>query len=154
MRQYLGAKSEFPETLLLFRMGDFYELFYDDARRIAKLLGLTLTQRGASAGAPIPMAGVPVHAVEGYLARLLRAGESVAICEQVGDPLESKGPMQRRVTRVLTPGTVTDAALLDERRESLLLAVHASGDRFGLAWTDLAGGRLALAEVDGPSALA
>ena len=154
MRQYLAAKSEFPETLLLFRMGDFYELFYDDARRIARLLGLTLTQRGASAGSPIPMAGVPVHAVEAYLARLMRAGESVAICEQVGDPLENKGPMQRRVTKVLTPGTVTDAALLDERRESLLLSVHASGDRFGLAWSDLAGGRLALAEVEGSSALA
>ena len=154
MRQYLAAKSEFPETLLLFRMGDFYELFYDDARRIAQLLALTLTQRGASAGAPIPMAGVPVHAVDGYLARLLHAGESVAICEQVGDPLENKGPMQRRVTRVLTPGTVTDAALLDERRESLLLAVHACGDGFGLAWSDLAGGRLSLAEVEGTSALA
>ncbi len=154
MRQYLAAKSEFPDILMLFRMGDFYELFYDDARRIAQLLGLTLTQRGASAGAPIPMAGVPVHAVESYLARLLRAGESVAICEQTGDPLESKGPMQRRVTRVLTPGTVTDAALLDERRESLLLAVHASGTRFGLAWSDLGGGRLALAEVEGTSALA
>ncbi len=154
MRQYLAAKSEFPDTLLLFRMGDFYELFYDDARRIAQLLGLTLTQRGASAGAPIPMAGVPVHAVEGYLARLLRAGESVAICEQVGDALENKGPMQRRVTRVLTPGTVTDAALLEERRESLLLALHASGNRFGLAWSDLAGGRICLAEVDGASGLA
>ncbi len=154
MRQYLAAKSEFPDTLLLFRMGDFYELFFDDARQIAQLLGLTLTQRGTSAGAPIPMAGVPVHAVEGYLARLLRAGESVAICEQVGDPLDKKGPMQRRVTRVLTPGTITDAALLEERHDSLLLAVHVSGSRFGLAWTDLAGGRLALAEVQGSSALA
>ncbi len=154
MRQYLTAKAGFPDTLLFFRMGDFYELFYDDARRIAKLLGLTLTQRGASAGAPIPMAGVPCHAAESYLARLLRAGESVAICEQIGDPAGGKGLMERQVTRVLTPGTLTDAGLLDDRRESVLLAVHAAGEHFGIAWTDFAGGRIALAEVLGTTALA
>ncbi|HET9819818.1 MAG TPA: DNA mismatch repair protein MutS, partial [Rhodanobacteraceae bacterium] len=111
MRQYLAAKAEYPQTLLLFRMGDFYELFYDDARKAARLLDITLTQRGESAGAPIPMAGVPYHAIESYLAKLVRAGESAAICEQIGDP-NGKGPMERKVVRVVTPGTLTDEALL------------------------------------------
>ncbi|MGH8162814.1 MAG: DNA mismatch repair protein MutS [Rhodanobacteraceae bacterium] len=151
MRQYFGAKAEYPDTLLFFRMGDFYELFYDDARKAARLLDITLTQRGESAGAPIPMAGVPYHAVEGYLAKLVRLGESVAICEQIGDP-NGKGPMQRRVVRVVTPGTVTDEALLPARRDNLLLAIAADKQGYGLAWADLAGGRFLLSEVgDAPS---
>ncbi|PJA42061.1 MAG: DNA mismatch repair protein MutS, partial [Lysobacterales bacterium CG_4_9_14_3_um_filter_62_6] len=133
MRQYLRAKAEFPETLLLFRMGDFYELFYDDARKAARLLDVTLTQRGQSAGAPIPMAGVPYHAIESYLGKLLRLGESVAICEQIGDPALAKGLVERRVVRVITPGTVTDESLLEERRDNLLLAVLAGDGGFGLA---------------------
>jgi DNA mismatch repair protein MutS len=155
MRQYLGIKAEHPDVLLFFRMGDFYELFYDDARRAARLLDITLTQRGNSAGEPIPMAGVPVHSVEGYLGRLLKLGESVAICEQIGDPSASKGPVERKVVRIVTPGTVTDESLLEERREQLLLAIHASRDGFGLAWLDLAGGRFLLAEpADEPALLA
>src|SRR6056297_2819524 len=128
MRQYLAIKAEHPDTLVFYRMGDFYELFYDDARRAAELLDITLTRRGQSAGEDIPMAGVPVHAVENYLARLVRQGESVAICEQIGDPATSKGPVERRVVRVVTPGTLSDEALLDERVDNLLLAVNARGD--------------------------
>ncbi len=153
MRQYLTAKAEYPATLLLFRMGDFYELFYDDARKAARLLDITLTQRGESAGAPIPMAGVPYHAVESYLAKLVRAGESAAICEQIGDP-NGKGPMERKVVRVVTPGTVTDEALLPERRDNLLLALAADASGYGLAWVDLAGGRFVLSEVADADALA
>ncbi len=153
MRQYLAAKAEYPATLLFFRMGDFYELFYDDARKAARLLDITLTQRGESAGAPIPMAGVPYHAVESYLAKLVRAGESVAICEQIGDP-DGKGPMERKVVRVVTPGTLTDDALLPERRDNLLLAIAAGPTAFGLAWVDLAGGRFLLSEVADADALA
>jgi DNA mismatch repair protein MutS len=165
MRQYFAAKAEYPDTLVLFRMGDFYELFYDDARKAARLLDITLTQRGASAGAPIPMAGVPYHAVEGYLARLVKLGESVAICEQIGDPALSKGLVERKVVRVVTPGTVTDAALLDERRDNLLLAIAARGSSaastrgaavagYGLAWVDLSSGRFLLSEVADAEALA
>jgi DNA mismatch repair protein MutS len=158
MRQFLAAKAEHPDVLLFFRMGDFYELFYDDARRAAKLLDITLTQRGQSAGRPIPMAGVPVHASEGYLARLVALGESVAICEQIGDPAPAKGLVERKVVRIVTPGTVTDEALLDERRDTLLLAVArggsaAKGWRYGLAWADLAGGRFLANEVAGEDAL-
>ncbi len=153
MRQFLTAKAEYPDTLLFFRMGDFYELFYDDARKAARLLDITLTQRGESAGAPIPMAGVPYHAVESYLARLVRAGESVAICEQIGDP-GGKGPMERKVVRVVTPGTLTDEALLPERRDNLLLAIAADKSGYGLAWVDLAGGRFLLTEVADADALA
>jgi DNA mismatch repair protein MutS len=109
MQQYLRLKGQHPDALLFYRMGDFYELFFDDARRAAQLLNITLTARGQSAGAPIPMAGVPAHAVENYLARLVRKGESVAICEQIGDPAKSKGPVERAVVRIVTPGTVTDA---------------------------------------------
>ncbi len=112
MQQYLRIKAQHPDALLFYRMGDFYELFYDDARRAASLLDITLTSRGASAGEPIPMAGVPFHSVDAYLARLVRKGESVAICEQLGDPAKSKGPIERQVVRVVTPGTVTDEALL------------------------------------------
>ena len=154
MQQYLRVKAQHPDTLLFYRMGDFYELFYDDARRAASLLDITLTTRGQSAGQPIPMAGVPVHAVESYLARLVRKGECVAICEQLGDPAKSKGPVDRQVVRVVTPGTVTEAALLDERRETLLAALARDGVRFGLAWLDLAAGRFTLLQAEGEHALA
>jgi len=154
MQQYLRIKSQHPDILLFYRMGDFYELFYEDARRAAALLDITLTARGQSAGQPIPMAGVPFHSVESYLARLVRKGESVAICEQIGDPAKSKGPVERQVVRVITPGTVTDDALLDEREETLAAAVARDGDRFGLAWLDLAAGRLTVQQLQGSSALA
>src|SRR5213079_3075922 len=127
MQQYWRVKAEHPDKFVFYRLGDFYELFYEDARRAAPLLDIALTARGASAGAPIPMAGVPYHAVEQYLAKLIRLGESVAICEQIGDPATSKGPVERRVTRVVTPGTVTDAGLLDGKRDALLGAVHVVG---------------------------
>ena len=148
MKQFFAAKAEHPDELLFFRMGDFYELFYDDARRAARLLDITLTQRGNSAGQPIPMAGVPHHSAEGYLARLVALGESVAICEQIGDPAASKGLVERKVVRVVTPGTVTDEALLNERRDTLLLAVARGKRGFGLAWADLAGGRFLANEVE------
>jgi len=154
MQQYLRVKAEYPDTLLFYRMGDFFELFHDDARRASRLLDITLTARGQSAGAPIPMAGVPAHSVDVYLARLVRKGESVAICEQIGDPAKSKGPVERRVVRVVTPGTVTDDALLDERRETLLAALHANGERYGLAWLDLGAGRFSVMEIAGEEALA
>ncbi|GGD56250.1 DNA mismatch repair protein MutS [Pseudoxanthomonas indica] len=153
MRQFFAAKAEYPDLLLFFRMGDFYELFYDDARKAARLLDITLTQRGNSAGAPIPMAGVPVHAYEGYLARLVAMGESVAICEQIGDPALAKGIVERKVVRVVTPGTVTDEALLNERRDTLLMAVARGRKGYGLAWADLAGGRLLVNEVDSDDGL-
>ena len=154
MQQYLRIKAEYPDTLLFYRMGDFYELFYEDARRAAALLDITLTARGQSAGAPIPMAGVPFHAADSYLARLVRKGESVAICEQLGETAKSKGPLERQVVRVVTPGTVTDAALLDERTDTLVAAVKREGTRFGLAWLDLAAGRFSVLEGEGLSALA
>ncbi len=147
MQQYLRAKAEHPDKLLFYRMGDFYELFYDDAQRAARLLDITLTARGQSAGAPIPMAGVPYHAVDGYLAKLMKLGESVAICEQIGDPATSKGPVERKVLRVVTPGTVTDAGLLDARRDSLLVAVNPGRHRSGIAWINLASGQFTLTEV-------
>jgi DNA mismatch repair protein MutS len=147
MRQYLAIKAEYPDMLVFYRMGDFYELFYDDARRAASLLDITLTARGKSGGNPIPMAGVPYHAVEGYLAKLVRKGESVAICEQVGDPATSKGPVERKVTRIVTPGTLTDEALLAETRDNLVASVFVQGDVVGIAWLDLAGGRFRLTEV-------
>jgi DNA mismatch repair protein MutS len=158
MRQYHAAKAQHPDILLFFRMGDFYELFHEDARKAARLLDITLTQRGASAGQPIAMAGVPVHAVEGYLARLVALGESVAICEQIGDPATSKGLVEREVVRVVTPGTVTDEALLEERRDTLLLSVarqaRAGRMRYGLAWADLSAGRFLVEEVEGDELLA
>ena len=147
MRQFFAAKAEHPDVLLFFRMGDFYELFYDDARKAARLLDITLTQRGSSAGQPIPMAGVPVHAYEGYLARLVALGESVAICEQIGDPALAKGLVERKVVRIVTPGTVTDEALLQDRRDTLLMAVARGRHGYGLAWADLAGGRFLVNEV-------
>ena len=148
MQQYLRIKADHAHLLLFYRMGDFYELFHDDAQRAARLLGITLTRRGVSAGQPIPMAGVPVHSLEQYLARLIRVGESVAICEQIGDPATSKGPVERRVTRIVTPGTLTDASLLPEREERLLMAVHAQGKGYGLAWLSLASGECWLAQSD------
>jgi DNA mismatch repair protein MutS len=155
MQQYLRIKSEHPDILLFYRMGDFYELFYDDARRAAALLDITLTARGQSAGEPIPMAGVPFHAVDSYLARLVRKGESVAICEQVADPSgAARGPLERRIVRIVTPGTVTDAALLEERADTLLAALLYAGGRFGLAWLDLAGGRFTVQQGEGAGALA
>ena len=153
MRQFFAAKAEHPDVLLFFRMGDFYELFYDDARKAARLLDITLTQRGASAGQPIPMAGVPAHAYEGYLARLVALGESVAICEQIGDPALAKGLVERKVVRIVTPGTVTDEALLSERRDTLLLALSRGRTGYGLAWADLSSGRFLVNEVDSDDAI-
>ncbi len=147
MQQYLRIKAEFPDMLLFYRMGDFYELFFDDARRVAKLIDITLTARGKSGGQPIPMAGVPWHAVEGYLAKLVRKGESIAICEQVGDPATSKGPVERKVVRVITPGTLTDDALLESRRDNMLASVCLKEQRFGLAWMDLSTGRFTVTEL-------
>lgn len=157
MQQYLRIKAEHADTLLFYRMGDFYELFYADAQKAAELLDISLTQRGASNGKPIPMAGVPYHAAENYLARLLQLGESVAICEQVGDPATSKGPVERKVVRVLTPGTVTDEALLNESSENLLVAVYPRDNdeksHFGIACLDLASGRFSVSEVSNASTL-
>ncbi|HZW25229.1 MAG TPA: DNA mismatch repair protein MutS [Gallionella sp.] len=147
MQQYLRIKAEHVDKLLFYRMGDFYELFHDDAVRVAKLLDITLTQRGASGGNPIKMAGVPYHAAEQYLARLVKMGESVAICEQIGDPATSKGPVERKVVRIVTPGTVTDSALLEEKRDSLLLALHVRRGKLGLAWLNLASGQFVVNET-------
>ena len=147
MQQYLALKAEYPDMLLFYRMGDFYEMFHGDAERAAKLLDITLTTRGQSAGQPIRMAGVPFHSLEPYLAKLVRLGESVAICEQVGDPATSKGPVDRKVMRIVTPGTITDAALLPASRETLLAAIHVVGPTAGLAWIALASGSLTIAEV-------
>ena len=154
MQQYLRIKSEHPDVLLFYRMGDFYELFYDDARRGSRLLDIVLTQRGASNGAPIPMAGVPVEKLDSYLAKLVKQGEPVAICEQTGEVGKSKGPVTREVVRVVTPGTVTDDALLDARRENLLAALAVDGERFGLAWLDLGAGRFSVLEGEGRESLA
>jgi DNA mismatch repair protein MutS len=153
MQQYLRIKAQHPDVLLFYRMGDFYEMFYDDARRAAQLLDIALTQRGASAGAPIPMAGVPAVTLDSYLAKLVRKGESVAICEQRGIPGKVKGPMEREVVRIVTPGTVTDEALLDERRDSVLASVCGADGRYGLAWLDLSAGRFSVMEVAGLAAL-
>jgi DNA mismatch repair protein MutS len=150
MQQYLAIKAEHPSTLVFYRMGDFYELFYQDAEKAARLLDITLTRRGMSAGEPVLMAGVPFHSVEGYLARLIRCGESVAICEQVGEVGASKGPVERKVLRVVTPGTLTDTELLTEKSEAVLLAVHQGArHRVGLAWLSVTQGALQLAECDG-----
>ena len=152
MQQYLALKAQYPDTLLLYRMGDFYELFYADAEKAARLLDITLTQRGHSAGQPIPMAGVPFHALENYLARLIRLGESAAICEQVGDPASSKGPVERKVVRVVTPGTLTDAELLPDKAEAFLLALHQGPrGRYGLAWASVTQGLVHLAECTEPA---
>jgi DNA mismatch repair protein MutS len=154
IQQYLGIKAEHPHRLLFYRMGDFYELFFDDARKASRLLDIALTSRGQANGVPIPMAGVPAHAVEAYLGRLLRCGESAAICEQIGDPATSRGPVEREVTRIVTPGTVTDDALLDERRETLVCALFQQGEDFGIARLELASGRFLCMELSGREALA
>ncbi|WP_457442221.1 DNA mismatch repair protein MutS [Roseateles sp. P5_E4] len=146
MAQYLGLKADFPDTLLLYRMGDFYEVFFDDARKCNALLDITLTQRGQSAGQPVVMAGVPVHALESYLAKLIKLGEAVAIAEQVGEVGASKGPVERKVVRVVTPGTITDTELLADKQDAVLLAVSGHGRRHGLAWLSLTQGEIGLAE--------
>ncbi len=149
MQQYQRIKAEYPNHLLLYRMGDFYELFYEDAKKASELLDITLTTRGQSGGLPIPMAGVPYHAVESYLAKLVKLGEIIAICEQIGDPKTSKGPVDRQVVRIITPGTLTDEALLDERLDNLIVALTLEDLKFGIACLDLASGRFTLFEVKG-----
>src|SRR5271170_5276493 len=153
MQQYLRIKAQHPDVLLFYRMGDFYEMFYDDARRAAELLDTALTQRGASAGAPIPMAGVPAVTLDSYLAKLVRKGESVAICEQRGDPGKTKGPMEREVVRIVTPGTITDEALLEDRRDNFLASIFRQNERYGLAWLDLSAGRFNVMELSSRAAL-
>lgn len=153
MRQYWRLKQEHENYMLFYRMGDFYELFYDDAKRAAELLDITLTKRGSSAGEPIPMAGVPFHAVDSYLARIVKLGESVAICEQIGDPATSKGPVERKVVRIVTPGTLYDENLLDALSENILAAVYKKHNQFGLACLDMASGRFWLTEFDNQLAL-
>ena len=153
MQQYLRIKAQHPNSLVFYRMGDFYELFFDDAIKAAKLVNITLTKRGQSAGKPIPMAGVPYHSVEPYLAKLVRLGESVVMCEQIGDPATSKGPVERAVSRVLTPGTVTDDAFLNAHQDNLILAVFADKNRFGLAYLEISAGRFHVSEVENEEAL-
>jgi DNA mismatch repair protein MutS len=153
MQQYLRIKADYPNTLLFYRMGDFYELFFSDAEHAARILNITLTARGQSAGKPIPMAGVPFHSAESYIAKLLRQGLSVAICEQIGDPATSKGPVERQVARILTPGTVSDAAFLPDQQDNLLVSVYAYQNKFGVAYLDISGGRFHLLEVEDDEAL-
>lgn len=153
MQQYLRIKADYPNELVFYRMGDFYELFFDDAVKAARLLDITLTARGKSGGKPIAMAGVPFHAAESYLGKLTRLGESIVICEQIGDPATSKGPVERAVARIVTPGTVSDEAFLDARQDTLLCAVHYSSEKIGVACLDIAGGRFSLQEVSSISAL-
>ncbi|MEX2479649.1 MAG: DNA mismatch repair protein MutS [Gammaproteobacteria bacterium] len=153
MQQYLGIKAEHPDSLLFYQMGDFYELFFEDAKRAARLLDITLTARGTSGDSPIPMAGVPIHAAEGYLARLLKLGEAVAICEQTGDPAAARGPVERKVTRILTPGTLTDDALLDERQDNVVSAVALCESGYGVASVELSAGRFRVSELDSAAAL-
>ena len=153
MQQYLQLKAQHPDILLFYRMGDFYELFYDDAKRAAVLLDISLTKRGASAGEPIPMAGVPYHAVEGYLAKLVALGESVAICEQIGDPAAAKGPVERKVVRIVTPGTVSDEALLPERQDNLVAAIYEQKGVFALATLDMTSGRFLMTELPSKEAV-
>ena len=147
MQQFLRIKADHADTLLFYRMGDFYELFFDDAKKASQILDITLTSRGQSGGLPIPMAGIPYHAAEGYLAKLLRHGESIAICEQIGDPATSKGPVERKVVRIVTPGTVTDEALLEDRKDNLLVAISLIDKKFGIASLDVTSGRFVLQEV-------
>src|SRR5467141_650389 len=153
MQQYLRIKGEHPDILVFYRMGDFYELFYDDAEKASRLLDITLTSRGVSAGTPVKMAGVPAHSVEQYLAKLVKLGQSVAICEQIGDPATAKGPVDRQVTRIVTPGTLTDASLLEDKSDNILLSLSRDKSTVGLAWLSLASGALRVAEV-APQALA
>ena len=148
MQQYLRIKAEHPNDIVFYRMGDFYELFFDDAKRASQTLDITLTARGKANGNPIPMCGVPYHAAEGYLAKLVKQGVSVAICEQIGDPETSKGPVERAVMRVLTPGTLTDEALLDDRSDSLLAAICQNDSQFGVATLDMSSGRFQLLQLN------
>ena len=141
MQQYMSIKAQHADELLFYRMGDFYELFFDDAKRAAELLDITLTARGSSAGQPIPMCGVPFHSADGYLAKLVRAGVSVAICEQIGNPSEAKGPVERKVVRIITPGTLTDESLLESHQDCLIVAAFQVDGLFGIASLDLASGR-------------
>ena len=153
MQQYLRIKAQHKDMLVFYRMGDFYELFFDDAKKAAKLINITLTHRGQSDGHPIPMAGVPYHAVESYLAKLVKMGESIVICEQIGDPNESKGPMERKVMRIITPGTVSDDALLDDKQDNLLAALFSNGQTFGIATLDITSGQFHVSQVIGDNAL-
>ena len=153
MQQYLRIKADYPDTLVFYRMGDFYELFYEDARKAARLLDITLTKRGQSGGEPIPMCGVPYHAVDSYLGKLVKAGEAIAICEQIGDPATSKGPVERKVVRVVTPGTLTDEALLQDRLENLLCCIYRQQSGWGLAALEISSGRFVLSELDGDELL-
>ena len=153
MQQYLRIKAEHPNEMVFYRMGDFYELFFDDAKRASELMDVTLTSRGKSAGEPIPMAGIPYHAADTYLARLVKLGQSIAICEQIGDPATSKGPVERQVVRIVTPGTISDESLLDDRRENLLMAIHAASGRYGIATLDIGSGRFVVSEVKHAEAL-
>ena len=154
MQQYLSIKAQYPDALLFYRMGDFYELFYDDAKRAAGLLDITLTARGQSAGSPIPMAGVPFHAVDGYLAKLVEAGEAVAICEQIGDPAAARGPVERRVQRVVTPGTLAEDGLLAPERDSVLAGVNPGAAGYGVAWLNLSSGEFCFSDAAGDAELA
>ncbi len=154
MQQYLAIKNNYRDVLLFYRMGDFYEMFFEDAIEAAQLLNITLTQRGQSAGQAIPMAGVPFHAVDNYLVKLVRLGRSVAICEQIGDDTQGKGPMKREVTRIITPGTLTEEALLQAHDDNILLAIHSMSDRYGLAWLELSRGQFEITELDNLEAVA
>ncbi|MBT3144431.1 DNA mismatch repair protein MutS [Neptunomonas phycophila] len=153
MQQYLKIKAEYPHQLVFYRMGDFYELFYDDAKRASELLNISLTARGKSGGNAIPMAGLPFHAAEGYIAKIVRAGESVVICEQFGDPATSKGPVERKVARIVTPGTLSDEAFLDESRDNILLAINTHQDKYGVSLVDISTGRFSLMELDDQESL-
>ena len=153
MRQYLTMKAAHSDMLLFYRMGDFYELFYEDAKKASEMLGISLTARGKSGGDPIPMAGIPYHAVEGYLAKLVQIGQSVAICEQIGDPATSKGPVERQVVRIVTPGTLTDEALLQERQDNLLAALYQGKVGYGFATLDISSGRFVISELASREAL-
>ncbi|MDO3722754.1 DNA mismatch repair protein MutS [Marinobacter sp. chi1] len=153
MRQYLKIKGEHPNEMVFYRMGDFYELFYDDAKKAAELLDITLTARGQSGGNPVPMAGIPFHAAEGYIARLVRAGVSIAVAEQIGDPATSKGPVERQVVRVVTPGTLSDDAFLEDRRDNLLVAIYSHREQFGFASLDISSGRFSVSELENLEAL-
>lgn len=153
MQQYLRIKAQHAETLVFYRMGDFYELFFEDAKKAAQLLDITLTARGHSGGQPIPMAGIPYHAAENYIARLLKQGESIAICEQIGDPAKSKGPVERKVVRIVTPGTVTDEALLEDRKDNLLVALARYDKFYGIACLDLTSGKFVLQQLEGETQL-
>ncbi len=153
MQQYFRIKADHPDELVFYRMGDFYELFFNDAKQASELLEISLTSRGQSAGTPIPMAGIPYHSADGYIAKIVKAGRSVAICEQVGDPATSKGPVERKVMRVVTPGTITDEALLDAARDNLLVAITCQNDIFGIASLDISCGRFSITEVKGEESL-